>query len=342
MKELKTLHGSMQLPTFFPDATRGVVKCVDFADLEGAKVEGLVVNTYHIFNSYLLNLIDDFEGIHKFMNWNHPVISDSGGFQVLSMIRENKKYGKVLDDRVIFRNEEGKKIILTPEKSIQIQIKLKSDIVICLDDCTHPDDVLEEQEKSVARTISWARKCKDEFEKLTAKMEVKPLLFGVIQGGNSFELRKKCADALIEMGFDGYGFGGFPIDAEKNLISDILQYTADLMPNDKPKYALGVGSPKNLVECYKMGYRIFDCVMPTRDARHKRLFVFKDNLESIDVLEDDFCDHVYYDNEKFIKDPRPVSKQCDCLLCKHYSRAYLYHLHKAGDPLALQIGRAHV
>ena len=162
----------------------------------------------------------------------------------------------------------------------------------------------------------------------------------MIQGGNQKALREECATALKKIGFDGYAFGGFPLNEKNELVTDILKYTAELMPDNLPKYGLGIGSPIHLVAAYTLGYNLFDCVIPTRDARHKRLFVFKD--PSINVLEEnDFYDHIYYDNEKYIKDSRPVSEFCDCHLCTDYSRSYLYHLFKINDPLVFRLATIH-
>lgn len=341
-RNIRTQHGDIVLPAFFPDATRGAVKAVDTQDLAGVRVPGLVVNTFHLWNSGGVNTVSGAGGIHRFMNWSRPVISDSGGFQVMSLIRENKKYGTILDNKIIFRNEQGKKTILTPEKTMQLQMKLGSDIMICLDDCTRPDDSVAEQKKSVERTIRWAQACKKEFERLTQHMDHRPLLFAVIQGGNEPKLRKACAEALLNVGFDGYAYGGFPVDQDSHLMTDILAYTASLMPNDLPKYAMGVGKPEHIISCFKMGYRLFDCVLPTRDARHKRLYVFHEDIAELDILSTDkFYSHVYIDNTDFIKDYRSISRVCDCPVCVNYSRAYLYHLFKANDPLAQRFATIH-
>jgi queuine tRNA-ribosyltransferase len=328
---LKTLSGTVKLPAFFPDATSGVVKGVDSTDLKNCKMPGIVVNTYHILRRSMVKTITDLGGIHKYMNWSGPIISDSGGFQAMSLIRANKKLGTIHKDKIIFRLE-NKKIILTPEKCIQIQLQLGSDIVMCLDDCTRPEDSLEEQEKSVERTISWARKCKAEFD----KHKKNALIFGIIQGGNNKELRKYCAEELLKCGFDGYGFGGWPIDEKGNLVTDILKLTAKLMLDNLPKYAMGVGKPENIVTCSKIGYNLFDCVLPTRDARRKRLYILKN-----DPNKKDFYEHIYLQDKKHFKDPNPVSKTCDCHCCKNYSRAYLYNLFKLEDPLAIRLATIH-
>jgi len=281
LKTLKTLHGNLKMPAFFPDATYGHVIGLESKDLVKCKIEGVVVNAYHLFKSGLLERIKD-KGIHKFMNFLGIVVSDSGGFQVMSLIHKNPKLGKISGDKIIF-NFNGKKIVLTPEKCIQIQLEIGSDIIMCLDDCTYPNASIIEQKKSVARTIRWARKCKKEFDKLTSGMKNKPMIFAIVQGGESKKLRKYCAEKLVEMDFDGYAFGGFPVKNGK-FLKEILEYTSSLIPDDRPKFALGIGKPKDIIDGVKLGYNIFDCVIPTRDARHKRLFIFEGKkIKSINI-----------------------------------------------------------
>lgn len=330
IKTLKTLHGKLALPTFFPDGTLGVVRGVDSLDLEQTQTEGIVVNAYHFLANFKMDKIVD---IHKLMRWQGPVITDSGGFQVMSLVHRNPKMGKITDNEIIFKTESGEKVVLTPEKSIEVQLKLGTDIAICLDDCTEPGQSREIQEKSVERTIAWAKRCKDEFERLTKGQKEKPLLFAVVQGGNSKELRKKCAQALIELDFDGYCYGGFPVDKKGVFLTEILEYVAKLLPKDKPKYAMGIGKPENIVDSYKMGYEIFDCVIPTREARHRKLYIF----DSKDIS----YSTIYIWSGKYANDEGPISKYCDCLTCREYSRGYLHHLFKIGDVLAVRLATIH-
>ena len=223
MDSLKTLHGSVTLPTFFPDGTRGVVKGVDSTDLVNAGVEGLVINTFHLMVSGMDKKIKKFGGIHKFMNWKGPIITDSGGFQVMSLVHDHPEMGKIGDHGILFKYE-GREILLTPESSIEFQLKLGTDIAIVLDDCVRPACAKASagkpstiDEKSVRRTIAWAKRSKKAFEKLinlrsqtrSGEAKTRPLLFAVVQGGNSKKLRKFCAEELIKIGFDGYCFGGF-------------------------------------------------------------------------------------------------------------------------------------
>ncbi|WP_235871215.1 tRNA guanosine(34) transglycosylase Tgt [Pseudomonas aeruginosa] len=339
--ELNLNHGKVPLPAFFPDGTYGVVRCVDSIDLINCNVSGLVMNSYHLLSKPGLSVLRDFKGIHAFAGWDKPILTDSGGFQVFSLIRENPKNGEIRKNEIIFRPDGGKgKVILTPEKSIASQFTYGSDVMMCLDYCTHPDDSYETNIFSVEVTIDWAKRCKREYERqlLMRKIppEKRPLLFAIIQGGSFFDLRDKCADALKEIGFDGYGFGGFPVNGQGELVEDILAYTASLMPNETPKYAMGLGKPDGVVSCYKMGYNLFDCVIPTREARHNRLYVFDE--ESDDTLK---YRHYYILDEEHIREKTPISKQCDCLTCRNYTRAYLYHLYKVGDSLGYRLATIH-
>lgn len=336
---LYTKHGNVMLPAFFPDGTYGVVRCTDSIDLFNCGIKGLVMNSYHLLSKPGVNVLKSCGGLHKFTNWDAPILTDSGGFQVFSMIRENSKYGEIRKNEIIFRpDRDKKKIILTPEKSIQSQFSYGADIMMCLDYCTHPDDDIEVNKFSVEVTVNWAKRCKEEYEKQLKIRKLtdanRPLLFGIIQGGNFPELRRECALKLIDIGFDGFGFGGFPVDSDGNLIEDILKLTAELMPNDKPKYAMGIGKPDGIIKCVKWGYNLFDCVIPTREARHNRLYVFNDGKT--------LKHHCYYIlDDKHIKENEPISKVCDCYTCKNYSSAYLYHLYKVGDSLAYRLATLH-
>src|SRR5258708_8883541 len=205
-------HGQLKLPTFLPDATLGVVRLVDSVDLEQCGVEGGVMNNFDLMQRAGYSTITALGGLHQMSGWPRPIITDSGGFQAYSLIRQNSKFGQMNDKGITFQPEgSDRKFHLTPEKSIQLQISYGSDFVVCLDDCTHVDDPFETQQESVKRTIEWAKRCKDEFQRLIQQkripQEQRPLLFGVIQGGGFYELRKQCANALLELGVDGFGFG---------------------------------------------------------------------------------------------------------------------------------------
>jgi len=341
MKTLNVRGKELVLPAFFPDATLGVVKCVDSQDLENCGIDGVVVNTYHLFKRSLVSTIKEKGGIHNHMNFKRPIISDSGGFQVFSIIREGISKGEIRDDAIVFQIEDNKEFILTPENCIQTQISLGSDIIMCLDDCTRPESSLAEQEKSVARTIAWAKRCKAEFNNLTKDMNQRTLIFAIIQGGKHKELRKKCADELLKIGFDGYAFGGWPVNDKKEFLSDILKYVCELIPNNFPKYAMGVGKPENIAECVNMGYDMFDCVIPTREARNKRLYVFKNKPEEIKDFSKKFYSYLNLKYKLHMNNNKPLSEHCDCYTCKNYSTAYIYSLFKMRDSLAARLATIH-
>jgi queuine tRNA-ribosyltransferase len=336
---------SVQLPVFLPDATLGYVRAVDSQDLASAGITAVVMNTFHLMQKPGSSTIQAFKGLHRFANWPGVIITDSGGFQAYSLIHQSDQFGSLSDKGILFRPEgKDRKFILSPEKSIQLQFSYDSDVVICLDDCTHVDAPREEQELSVERTLDWAQRCKDEYLHQVEQRQLddahKPLIFGVIQGGGYPDLRRKCAEGLLEIGFDGFGYGGWPLDGKGNLLTEIVGLTRDLVPDEFPMHALGIGHPLNLVKTYRLGYDIFDCALPTRDARHGRLMKFtlapEAQLEGKNWLE-----YVYIQDKKYIKDTRPISEFCDCPVCAHYSLGYLHHLFKTGDWLYHRLATLH-
>jgi queuine tRNA-ribosyltransferase len=350
MQTLTIKNKTLRLPVFMPDATKAVIRGVSSDQLIASGVEGLVVNTFHLSNNPGASVLNTQSGIHEFMNWEGLVISDSGGFQLLSLVYENASSGNISDKGISFSGSfsgRSKKYMFTPEKSIKTQFSIGAEIMICLDDCPKEGCSESEAQKSVERTLNWAKRCKMEFQKQVESKGIdkdfRPLLFGVIQGGDYKYLREKCAAGLIEIGFDGYGFGGWPLMDNGDLNSKILKLTADLMPNDKPKYALGVGSPEYLISAYKMGYSIFDCVLPTRDGRHGRIYILNPNISSSTILEQ--SDHVsafmYIKEERYVRDGRPIDPGCDCPACRNYSRAYINHLFKIDDNLAGTFASVH-
>ena len=350
VEHLHTRHGDLTLPAFLPDATRGVVRGLDAADVASCGVPALMLNAFHLSVHPGTRLIQQVGGSHAFVGWDRPIATDSGGFQVFSLIRQNSSFGTITRNGAVFRlSPQDRKRNLTPEKAIQMQFQLGSDIMMCLDDCTNAADPRAEQEASVERTVLWAARCKAEFGRLLAERRDagsdRPLLFAVIQGGNDRDLRRRCAEALLEIGFDGYGLGGWPLDAEGELLTDVVEYTAGLVPGGIPLHALGVGKPENVVACAGFGYRIFDCAIPTRDARHQRLYVFSadsvEQLDRTDLSRRDFYDCVYIGDVKHRADRRPLSAACNCPCCARYSRAYLHHLYSIRDNLAYRLGTLH-
>lgn len=342
-------HGRLQLPLFMPDATLGVVRAVDATDLLRCEVQAVVMNTFHLMQRPGSSTIQALGGLHQMSAWPRPIVTDSGGFQAYSLIQQNAKFGSLDEDGITFKPEGAeRKFHLTPEKAVQLQMSYDADIVICLDYCTHVDAPFAVQESSVLHTIAWARRCKDEFQRLLKQKrladEQRPLLFAVIQGGGSLELRKRCAEALLEIGFDGFGYGGWPLDNQGNLLREIISYTRELVPAQFPMHALGVGHPDNVVQCARIGYGIFDSAMPTRDARHGRLYAFTPSVPSApssSAVDGKWFSYVYVGDDKYIKKDAPVSSVCDCLCCSHYSLGYLHHLFKIGDSLFFRLATIH-
>jgi len=342
---LKLPHGRLQLPVFLPDATQGVVRSMDSADLEACGVQALVMNTFHLMQHPGSSTIQALGGLHRMCGWSRPIVTDSGGFQAYSLIRQNPGYGQITDREILFRPEgAARKFQLGPEKSVQLQLGYGADVVICLDDCTHIDAPLETQQESVQRTLAWARRSKAEFERILEQKrlpeEKRPLLFAVVQGGGSRELRERCAQELLQIGFDGFGYGGWPLDHQGNLLTEIIAYTRELIPLHLPMHALGVGHPANLVECVRLGYALFDSAMPTRDARHGRLYAWAGPTPSV-RRKGEWFHYIYIGDKKHIKNNDPISLACDCLCCSRYSLGYLHHLFKIGDTLFFRLATIH-
>jgi queuine tRNA-ribosyltransferase len=341
--KIKTRNGEINTPFFMPDATRGFVKSLDRDDLLVAGVGPMVVNTYHLYLQPGTKLIKKSGGIHKFMHWDAPLLSDSGGYQVFSLIHKNPEMGKITDEAVTFKSPlDGSLHVITPEKSIQIQFDLGVDMMVVLDDVP-PNSYTEEKIKdAVERTVRWAKRCKIEYAKQLKERKIseedRPLIFGVIQGGGYADLRKYCAEELVKIGFDGYGFGARHVDAEGNFMEEIVRETAELIPEDSLRFALGVGTPEDIVRFTDCGWDMFDCVIPTREGRHGRLFLWKKEIAD---LSSGFYETINTNNEKFREDFTPVDADCDCLLCKNYTRAYLRHLFAMKDPLAMRLAAAH-
>ena len=344
---LKLTQGEVQSPIYLPDATFGVVRSVDAEDLTGVGVQALVMNTFHLMQKPGSSTIQALGGLHKMSHWSRNIVTDSGGFQAYSLIRQNPKFGSIHEKGISFQPEgSSRKFQLTPEKTVQLQMSYDSDVVICLDDCTHVDEGESAQKESVERTIAWAKKSRREFDRLVQQKklteETRPRLFAVVQGGGAKDLRLRCAEALLEIGFDGYGFGGWPLDKDNQLLTDIIGYTREIIPLEFPMHALGIGHPQNVLASFELGYDIFDSAMPTRDARHGRLYTFKQDGSGLDCgLSGDWFGYDYINDEENIKADKPISEYCDCPCCKHYSMGYLHHLFKQGDTLFFRLATLH-
>jgi queuine tRNA-ribosyltransferase len=337
---------NISLPIFFPDATRAVIRSLDTGDLESTKTKGILVNTFHLWQELGGDVLKKFGGIANFMDFKGGIISDSGGFQVMSVIKSGNIKGKICNEGVIFHPTKKTKKILTPEKSIEFQMKLGTDMVVVLDDFTDPKSDYEEAKESVDRTISWAKRSKLEFEKICKQKKLdeksRPYILGVVQGGKFQDLREFCTKELVKIGFDGLGYGGWPINEEGNFDFESAKTISKNVPENYFLYGLGVGKPEEIVECVKLGFNIFDCVLPTRDARHGRLYVYDaTSIEDIDIYKPNFYKFYTPDKEKYYKDTSSVSSACDCVLCKRYSKAYLAHLFRVGDFTAGRLATIH-
>jgi len=376
---IKTKNGAIHTPFFMPDATRGFVRSIDNEILKKLGLEAILINTYHLFLNPGMKIIKEAGDAHNFMNWERPLLSDSGGYQVFSLIHKNPQLGKITDDEVIFRSPvDGSKHILTPEGAIQIQFDLGVDMMVCLDDPPPNNYSKEKIAQAVERTIRWAERCMVEYKRQLKLRKIKksdrPLIFCVIQGGKYLDLRKSCTEELIKIGFsakggpaigwDGYGFGARHIDMDGNFMEEVVRETANFIPENALRFALGVGTPEDIVKCYGYGWDMFDCVIPTREGRHGRLFLRKSNFQfpisnfqsnSNDQISNDkknkkikkiAADEVFYEtinitNGKFKNDFSPVDKNCDCYLCKNHTRAYLHHLFSSREVLGMRLAAIH-
>lgn len=339
MVPLATPHGSLALPAFLPDATKGVVRTVDAKDLAAVGVEALCVNTFHLAQEPGTRAIEKLGGIHRFMDFAGPVLSDSGGFQILSLIASGQVDGSASPKGLRWKRKGGDGELLTPEKCIQWQARLGADLLVCLDHCTRPEEPADEQRRSVDHTVAWAAACKTERDRIAQQSGRELPLFAVIQGGDDPELRGECAARLLELGFDGYAFGGWPVREDGGLVEAVAQ-VAELAPKTKPLWGLGIGRPENLVAAVAMGYTLFDCVLPTRDARRGRIYVRTGGAPA-KSNEPRWWDHVYLEDQKHAVDEAPLEEGCPCPTCARTSRAYLHHLFEVEDPLGLRLATLH-
>ena len=327
---LDTAHGPLALPAFLPDATKGVVRTVDPADLKAVGIEGVCVNTFHLARAPGTRAVEKLGGVHRFMGFDGPVLSDSGGFQLLSLIASGAVSGSASAKGLRWRAKGGESELLSPAKCIRWQERLGADLLVCLDHCTRPEAPAEEQRASVEHTIRWAEECKAERDRIADAAGAARPLFAVIQGGDDPALRRECAQRLFELGFDGYAFGGWPVRDDGALVESVA-LVAELAPRERPLWGLGIGKPENLVRAARLGYSIFDCVLPTRDARHGRLY----------IRTGDSYDHVYLGDEKHAVDHEPLERGCPCPTCARHSRGYLHHLWQVKDPLVLRLATLH-
>jgi len=325
--QLSTPHGKLSIPFFMPDATRGFVKLLRQEDWERSGTQALVVNTLHLYFQPGLKIIKAAGGLHRFMGFSGPLLSDSGGYQVFSLIHRSGKMGKISDQGARFKSPlDGSWHELTPEKSIQIQFELGTDMMVCLDDCPPNDFSRPQLEKAVERTVAWAKRSKAEYLKQLKKRRLappkRPLLFAVIQGGAEIDLRQDCARRLSDIGFDGYGFGARPVDKSGKFLAKVLAETASAIPPQALRFALGIGTPSDIRRCAEFGWDMFDCVIPTREGRHGRIFRPGKRANTINI-----------NNARFAKDFRAINAKSRLPELRRHSLAYLHHLFRLDEPL---------
>jgi queuine tRNA-ribosyltransferase len=326
--KISTAHGEVLTPAFMPDATRGAIQYLTPRDLDDIGLQILVANTLHLFLRPGSEIIRGQGGLHRFMGWSRPILTDGGGFQIYSLIHSSNLKGRVTDEGMEFQSPlDGSMHLLTPEQSQEVQFALGSDIKMAFDDCIHAEHDVELNRGSVHRTTDWSKRAKQRFLELEKQYHQGSQIFAIIQGGADHELRRKSAEELIEIGFDGYAFGGWPLDGEGAFMQELLGFTADLMPADKPKYAMGVGTPLDIMQSVLLGYDLFDCVMPTRNARHGTFFTSSGKVRIV--------------AEQYKDDTKPLDDKCECSTCKHFSRAYIRHLYNVGDPTGKVLGTFH-
>ena len=313
-------HGSFETPVFMPVGTLGTVKAMTVEELEEmVKANIILGNTYHLYLRPGMEVIKAAGGLHKFMNWNHNILTDSGGFQVFSL----NSLRKITEEGVEFRSHlNGEKHFLSPEKAIDIQQILGSDIMMCFDECApYPAD-REYVEKSMERTTRWAKRCRDAHTNRDTQA-----LFGIVQGGMYKDLREKSAKDLQEIGFDGYAVGGLSVGEPKELMIDVLKATTPHLPEDKARYLMGVGSPDYLIEAALHGIDMCDCVLPTRMARNGTALTSHGR--------------VIIKNKKYELDFSKLDEECDCYTCRNYSKSYLRHLIKCNEILGARLMTIH-
>ena len=315
--ELEFQRGNIQTPAFMPVGTNGTVKGLTTNDLNETKSEIILGNTFHLMLRPGDKLIKDLGGLHKFINWDKPILTDSGGFQVWSL----GELVKITEEGVKFSSPyDGKKIFMTPEDSIQIQQNLGSDIVMAFDECTDYPASHEDAKKSMELSMRWAKRCKEAHKSNSA-------LFGIVQGGMYKDLREESLNRLIDIDFDGIALGGLSVGESKQEKTEILDFMSDKLPKAKPRYLMGVGTPEDIVEAVRYGIDMFDCVLPTRNARNGQLFT----SEGVINIR----------NAEYKNSDEPIDKNCNSKVSQNYSRAYLNHLQRTNEMLGSMLATYH-
>ncbi len=314
-------HGVVETPVFMPVGTQASVKALSQEDLEAIGAQIILGNAYHLYLRPGTETLEAAGGIHRFMQWNRPILTDSGGFQVFSLAEMNK----VTREGVTFQSHlDGSRHLFTPEKAIDVQTSIGADIMMCFDECTSYPVPRDKAEESMRMTLTWAEACKRRWLERDPERQA---LFGIVQGSVYLDLRAECATALAEMDFPGYAIGGVSVGESKEEMVSVVEATAPRLPEAKPRYLMGVGPPEDILEAIERGVDMFDCVMPTRNARNGGLFTSQGRLN--------------IKNAQYARDFRPIDPDCDCPVCRTYSRAYLAHLYRAGEILALRLNTLH-
>lgn len=315
---IATPHGTIPTPIFMPVGTQATVKAMTPDELVQVGARIILGNTYHLYLRPGHELVRKMGGLHKFMQWHGPILTDSGGFQVFSL----GELRKITEEGVKFQSHiDGSYHFISPETSIAIQEALGADIIMCFDECPPSPGNFEYVSRSLEMTTRWARRCKE------AKTRPDQALFGIVQGGIFPELRRKSMDQLQEIGFDGYALGGVSVGEEKERMLDVMNFSAPLFPADKPRYVMGIGTPEDLIEGINAGYDMFDCVMPTRNARNGMLFTSQGR---VNIKRGEYLD-----------DESPLDPECSCYVCRTFSRSYLRHLFRCGEILSARLNTHH-
>ncbi len=320
--QLSFTRGMVDTPAFMPVGTYGTVKAMTPEELQGLGAQMILGNTFHLMLRPGMQVIEQFHGLHDYMHWQGPILTDSGGFQVFSLATMRK----MSEEGVSFQSPvDGAKVFLSPESAIQIQQTLNSDVIMVLDECTAHPATHEQAKASMQLSMRWAKRCKEAHGSNHGSSQ--GALFGIVQGGMHRDLREQSADELLNIGFDGYAIGGLAVGEQAIEREAMLDITLPFLPNDKPRYLMGVGKPADIVEAVRRGVDMFDCVIPTRNARTGFLYTGKGVLK--------------IRNSRFNDDARPIDEACGCYTCQHYSRSYLRHLDKGGEILGLRLNTVH-
>ena len=319
---LTTPHGVIDTPAFMPVGTAATVKGQTQQDLENLGVQILLSNTYHLYLRPGHEPIRKLGGLHKFMSWPGAILTDSGGFQVFSL----SELRKVTDEGVTFRSHlDGSQHFLSPEKALEVEIALGADIVMVLDECIEAPSAESRAGEAAARTLAWARRSRDYFAQHGDPS--RQMMFGIIQGGTHEALRRENADALVDLDFPGYAIGGLAVGEPNATTCEMAAIVASRLPVDRPRYLMGVGRPEQIADYVALGIDMMDCVLPTRSARHGCLFTSQGRL--------------LIKNAKYRSDERPLDENCNCAVCRRYTRAYLRHLYSSGEFLAIILNTHH-